>query len=663
MNTLLKIILGLTLIVIMLVVGAAVVLMTVDPNAYKSQISAAVKEATGRDLTIAGDIEVLYYPVLGFKASGLEISNLENFSEKDFVKAGEVQAGVKIMPLLSKKIEITTVRLVKPQITVVKNADGKTNLELPKRDAAENAETPKLDISIEGIEVSNAHVTYLDKATGKTTSINPLNLKIPGYASGRDIDLSLDMVLNNPSLAKPVRIDVKTTMKIDTDQGVFIFRNLKSDLDLGSTRAKATAQVTLNTKTQEISIKDFDAGWQGTSVKGHADIQNFASPDVTFDLFSPSIDIDALLPKKAGAPTDNGKQLLPVDLLRKLSLGGTLAVESLKVSGLLLNDLKINVTGKDGLLKAEPLTVNLYDGIVTSYLQIDARNNSPAYTFKGNLKGMEVGEFIAAKMGGDYLTGIANVAFDLSSRGNTINALHSAAGGAVDFDFGKGYINKWQLSKLMNQAISYFESGKLDPNAPDKIYFTSLNGAFTGQNGIFRNDNLQMIAPKSHALGSGTVNLAAQTVDYTVRVGGGDNPEKFGKKKHIPVRIQGPLKKPSYLLDVQALIEDVAGEKIEEKKQELIKDLFKKLDEKTGKADAVAPSPAPVAEPVPAVTETPPPIAAPKEASPVPTEALSPAVSKPDPVEQAPAAVAPSESAPEAPPEAPAEAPKEESSP
>ena len=109
---------------------------------------------------------------------------------------------------------------------------------------------------------------------------------------------------------------------------------------------------------------------------------------------------------------------------------------------------------------------------------------------------------------------------------------------------------------------------------------------------MFINDNLQLIAPKSHALGSGSVSLASQSVDYTVRVGGGDNPEKFGKKKHVPIRIQGPLKKPSYKLDMQALVQDLAGEKIEEKKQELIEGLFKKLDEKAGKTEAAPVAPA-----------------------------------------------------------------------
>ena len=667
MKALIKIILGLLLLVVLLVGGAAVALMTVDPNAYKGQLSSAVKEATGRDLSIGGDISVAFYPVLGFKAAGLEIGNPEGFSGNDFVKAGEVQAGVNIMPLLKKKIEITTVRLVEPQITVIKNADGKTNLEMPKKDVAAKAETPKLDMSVEGIEVSKAKVIYIDKATGKTTTINPLNLKIPSYASGRDIDVVLDMVVQNSAPAKPMKFDLSATVKPDLGKGEFTLRNARANIDMGGAKASVTAGVIVNTKSEEIRISNLETDWQDTSIKGNATVKGFKEPAVTFDVSSPSVDLDALMPKKPGQAKDNNKQLLPVDVLRKLSLDGKVAIGSLKTAGLTLTNVSVPVKAKGGIINLNPLTLNMYDGALSSHIQIDARNNAPAFSLKGDLKALEMGKLLTAKMGQDYLTGVTNVAFDLNSRGNTMNALNSHSGGEISFDFGKGYINKWQLSRLLNQAIAYFETGKLDQAADDKVYFTSLDGTFSGQGGVFRNDNLVLIGPKSHALGSGSVNLGVQTVDYVVRVGGGDNPEKFAKKKHLPVRMTGPFSKPSYSIDMQALIQDVAGEKIEEKKQELMDGLFKKLDKKMNKTTeptAAAPEAGTVTEttPAPAIENAPVPVEAAPTAEPAPAAvtpdaapaepvpAETPAAEAPEntPAEAVPAETAPAEVAPDA---------------
>lgn len=652
MKIVLKLILGLFLLVVLVVGGAAGMLLTFDPNSYKSQIATEVKEATGRDFSIAGDIEVLFYPVLGFKVAGVEMGNPSGFSEKDFLRVGELQAGVKVLPLLRRKIEVTTVRLVEPRITVIKNKDGQTNLAFEGKDAGAADTTAdrgsqKLDISFEGIEVRNARVTYTDKATGKTTNISALDLKMPGFAQGRDMDVSLGMVLQNPAPAQPMTFDISATMKQDDAQ--VTLRNLISHVDLGGDKATIRADVAINTKRQTAAVTDLKAAWQGTTISGTAEIENFAKPSVVFDLASPNVDLDALMPKTAGQAADKNKPLLPLAMMRDMALKGSIKIGTLKMTGLVFKDIDVGVSARQGILKITPVTLGLYEGALTATSEIDVRTDNPSYALKGTLKGMEVGKFLTAKMGQDYMTGVANVSFDLKSRGNTMNALNRAAGGSVNFDFGKGYINKWQLSKLLNQAITYFETGTLDPNASDKVYFTSLEGRFTGQNGVFNNQNLQLIAPKSHALGSGSVNLGAQTVDYIVRVGGGDNPEKFAKKKHLPIRIQGPLAKPSYALDMQSLIQDVAGEKIEEKKQELIEGLFKKLDKKT-KVETpatVAPAAGEVA-PTPAMAEPAPVVEAPAaEAEAVPEVAPAAAAPEPAPVvDSAPEAAAVPEATP-----------------
>ena len=48
--------------VVLLIVAALVAPSFVDVNRYKPEITAAVKQATGRDLTIGGDIELTILP-------------------------------------------------------------------------------------------------------------------------------------------------------------------------------------------------------------------------------------------------------------------------------------------------------------------------------------------------------------------------------------------------------------------------------------------------------------------------------------------------------------------------------------------------------------------------------------------------------------------------
>jgi len=60
-------ILGYTIgtIVVLIVVVIVGVLVFVDPNDYKDRITAAVNEATGRTLTLEGDLSLKVFPRIG----------------------------------------------------------------------------------------------------------------------------------------------------------------------------------------------------------------------------------------------------------------------------------------------------------------------------------------------------------------------------------------------------------------------------------------------------------------------------------------------------------------------------------------------------------------------------------------------------------------------
>lgn len=600
---------GVLLIVVLgfvVVAGAGTLLMTFNPNDHKAKIIAAVKDATGRDMAINGDIGVMFFPVLGFKAAEVTLGNPSGFNEKDFISVGALQAGIRIMPLLDKKVELTKVILDKPSITIIKTASGKSNLDFKKSSGDRTATTTTSDgttmnFNIEGIEITNATVITIDHASGKTTKINPLNLSLPGFAPGQETSIAMDMVMQSGKPETTMKVKANGRLKADPQGGIFSLSGLKADLGIQPAGApeefklNISGDAAIDSKAEKIAITNLKADGKGTTMTGSATVTGFAKPDIAFDITSPSVDLSALMPaKKPGAAKDDTKPLMPVDVLRNLSLNGTIKIATLKAAGLTMDSVSAKIAGSQGVLNINPATFDFYEGKFQSAIKIDARSN-PAMSLIGSVKNMQVAGLLKDKMGADYLSGLSNVSFDLNGTGNTMRALNTSAGGNITFRFSDGYINKWQLSKRINQAIDYFESGTINENASDKIYFTSLDGVFKGSGGVFTNDNLTLIAPKSHALGNGSVSTRDQNVNYSIRVGPGDKPEDFSKKKHLPIRITGPLSAPQYTLDLQALVMEAAGEKIEEKKEELLNKAFEKLGGKKKAAEPVVESTTPAA--------------------------------------------------------------------
>lgn len=596
--------------------AATYMLVTFDPNNYKTQIAEAVTESTGRPFAIEGDISATIFPVLGFTANNVRLGNPDGFGGGDFLTVGKLQAGVKVKPLFERKIELTKVTLVEPSINVIKLASGKSNADFPKAEAVEveargASDVPPMDLSVEEIEITSAKVIYDDRAKGQKWVIDPLNLNLPGFKPGDSTPVKIDMTMKRGD-DMTVRVNANATMKAAPTDGTFTLSGAQADIGLKAPALASDVNVSLrgdmnfDQKAGTLEGKNMKLSWQGTDITSEMTVKNLsAAPHVSFSATAPNVDIDALMAafrKKDKAGNDES-DLMPFDVIRTLGLDGTIRIDTLKVAGLVATDVNATLTADNGTLKIAPLTAAFYEGAFDSAITVDARNNTPVLSAAGGVQNVQVGPILEAKAGQDFLTGKAGFTFDLRGTGRTLKAVRSTSGGKFAFDFGEGYINKWELSKRINQAIAYFESGEVTENVSDKIYFTSLDGTFTGQNGVFTNSDLELLAPKSHALGGGTVDFARGVVDYRLRVGLGDDPEKMKDASHLPVRISGPLSKPQYALDVQALVQDRFQEKIDEKKDELVNKALEKLtgkkQEPGGETGAEPGAPAPASEAAP----------------------------------------------------------------
>ncbi|MCK4587651.1 MAG: AsmA family protein, partial [Gammaproteobacteria bacterium] len=97
--------------VLLVVIGIGGIFLFVDPNDFKAEITDAVHEATGRQLTIDGDIKLSIYPWLGLSLGATQLSNAKGFGEKPFASVETVEIKVKLLPLFQQRLEMQKIRL------------------------------------------------------------------------------------------------------------------------------------------------------------------------------------------------------------------------------------------------------------------------------------------------------------------------------------------------------------------------------------------------------------------------------------------------------------------------------------------------------------------------------------------------------------------------
>ncbi|MBW1997173.1 MAG: AsmA family protein, partial [Deltaproteobacteria bacterium] len=113
--------------VALVIIALLVVPAFVDLQTYKPRIEKMVSEATGRPFSIGGDIDLSLFPWVGFSASDIRLGNPPGFEEKDLASIKSIEVRVRLLPLISKDIQVKRFIVESPRIVLVKGKGGKTN--------------------------------------------------------------------------------------------------------------------------------------------------------------------------------------------------------------------------------------------------------------------------------------------------------------------------------------------------------------------------------------------------------------------------------------------------------------------------------------------------------------------------------------------------------
>jgi AsmA protein len=101
--------------------------LLVNPNHYKVRIAAAVKESTGRELQLTGDIKLSVFPWIALELGPATLGNPEGFSEEPFLSFAHASVRVRLLPLLRERLEVARVEIEGLNVRLRKNAEGRGN--------------------------------------------------------------------------------------------------------------------------------------------------------------------------------------------------------------------------------------------------------------------------------------------------------------------------------------------------------------------------------------------------------------------------------------------------------------------------------------------------------------------------------------------------------
>src|SRR3546814_12807421 len=123
-------------VVVVLLVAAAIV-MSLDPvDSYKGEIQSLVKEGTGRDLRIDGDISLSLFPPFAVSVEDVGFANAPGAAAPEMATIDRLDVALQVLPLPRGEVAIDRFILEKPVINLEIDEQGRPNWQLQTADAA-----------------------------------------------------------------------------------------------------------------------------------------------------------------------------------------------------------------------------------------------------------------------------------------------------------------------------------------------------------------------------------------------------------------------------------------------------------------------------------------------------------------------------------------------
>jgi uncharacterized protein involved in outer membrane biogenesis len=342
---------------VVILVGAVLFYAAINLNSIiaerRQSILYKVSASLGRQVH-ADDIKVsLGWGILA-DVTGVQVADDPDISKKPFIEASDVYTRLQLMPLLSRRIEVTEVVLDKPVIRIVQTRDGTLNVSTLGRKKVEtegesrqkkgakgggaNQESPMAEagkapsalgtLLVQNFTINGGTLTYETEGAPHPAAVNAIDLKIRDFG----FNVPFTVALTFAALADQPNFDLSATVGPLIHEGVI-------DIDAIPLTAKAKVGPILLTQLETVPVLAKSIPPK-LSVSGPVTLDANADGTVASIKFNASSDLSA--PSIAFGDTFNK----PADQPLKISAEGsrTGSAVGVTLANVTLGDLEAKVT-------------------------------------------------------------------------------------------------------------------------------------------------------------------------------------------------------------------------------------------------------------------------------------------------------------------------------
>lgn len=576
---------GLGIFVGVIVLAAALFVVFFPKDAAIAEAQRRIEEATGRELTLGGEVQLAFWPALGFSAEQASLSNPEGFGDAPFLAADRIVFAVAVMPLLRGAIEVKQLVLEGADLNLIAQADGDANWEFPT-EQSEGQPATLNDLRLDEVRLSGGTISFqgaegapmqldnvdaelkLDSLDAPATMQSAFNYRgerltvASTIGSPRAILEQGETPLTGDVASGPLSAEFDGAFNVATGalsgalnaNGESLRRLMAwvgSPMGEGGGFGAYRLAAQVAHSGNETRLTDASLSLDAITATGALTLVTQESGRLRIGgaLNTADLDINPYLPPppqgEGGVEVSTAWSEAPLDLsgLRALDADLDLTIGALSFQRMRFSDVAMALRIANGVADARLTRIALYQGGGTARLIADGSGATPRVGVELDARDIQAEPLLTDAIGFDKIAGRGRLTVSLVGQGASQAALMRSLSGNMSFNFNDGQwkgVNLAQIARTIQAAAT-----GLPATGGGATDFAELSSNFRVAGGVAATDNLRLLNPFVRLEGQGVIDIGQQAIDMRIAPRAVSSIQGQGGEAGVagigvPFRVHGP---------------------------------------------------------------------------------------------------------------------------
>ena len=589
-----KILVTLLILILLTAIGIVSLIVFVDPNNYRGFISDTVKDKTGYELTIDGNLRWHIWPQISILTDSVKLSDID--AKKPILTADNMRLDVELFPLFSKKLEVKNVFIKSAIINITDDSKGQVYKhkaeQLPSTDESQTTQTKqqkdssKWAFTLNKLEVSDSTIVLQNK--DDFINFRNINLAIIQKADKKiAIDVKGNIDRNQQNFSYVADADVDLTLfpeKAIIDLKKFDYTYKGIALPTKELKGNLKGVINYQHNSKQLTSKDLSFSVNENYFSGALNANFDKKPYIDLTVTSNELNLTPFLEKDKKTNENITIQQTPpvvsnvtkvdneLNFLNSFNAKAKLDIKKLNINKMILNDIDVALTNNDGVATFQNISFDFAKGHIAATGMANGKQKYTQIKLIPKVTNIDLNTFFNQMETPNDLEGLFNASGDIEVNTLSGNKLLESLKGNLSINVTNAKLNKININSIIeNAATKYTKDISSTENMKNYTEFSKISTDAYLNKGNLELTTLNALSPTLEVIdGSGRVGMTQKDLDINMNIkilggwNGKSNTIAKLQKLVIPLRIYGQFSKLHYQLDIGQVIKDLFNDKLQE---------------------------------------------------------------------------------------------------